>query len=293
MAQSDMHRQRSLTNRILTLVSLGVIALVLTMLAGGVWSALLVANLSTSPAIPWAVVAMGLLLWLVWRYLGGRWGPRSTSEWRRRSLRANPVTGHLFAWALLAGGLSIAALVGFWIVLFQLVKMPGNALPDFSKYPWLTVGLALGMASLVGSVTEEAGFRGYFQGALEQEVGGPAAIVIAALVVAPGHASTQGFVWPTLLFYFCVDVMFGVTARLTDSTLPGLVIHFVGLLIFFTLVWPNDATRRSSATGSADHWFWIHVGQACLCGALAVLTFRHVATLAERVRGKRASRDVL
>jgi membrane protease YdiL (CAAX protease family) len=288
-----MHSQRSLTNRILALAALGVMALVLTMLAGGIWSALLVANLTTSPAIPWSVVAMGLLLWIVWRYLGGRWGPASTSEWRRRSLRANPVTGRVFAAALLAGGLSIAALAGFWIVLFQLVEMPGNFLPDFSIYPRPTVVLALGMAALVGAVVEEAGFRGYLQGALEKEVGGPAAIVIAALVIAPGHASTQGFVWPTLLFYLCVDVMFGVTARLTDSTLPGIAIHFIGLLVFFNLVWPNDATRRLSGAGGADHWFWIHVGQACLCGALAVLAFRHVATLAERERGKRAASDVL
>ncbi len=286
-----MHSQHSLRDRIFTVASLGVLALVLTVFAGGVWSALLIVNLTTSPAIPWAVVVMGLLLWLMWQYLGGRWGPQSTSEARRRLLRANPVTADVFAWALAAGVLSIVALTGFWIVLFQLVTMPGNPLPDFSIYPWLSVALALGMASLVASVAEEAGFRGYFQGALEREIGGPAAIVIAALVIAPGHASTQGFVWPTLLFYFCVDVMFGVTARLTDSTLPGIVIHFIGLLIFFTLVWPNDATRPSAGVVGTDLWFWIHTGQAVIFAALAVLAFRHVAKVAKRVRAKRTSSE--
>jgi membrane protease YdiL (CAAX protease family) len=234
---------------------------------------------------------MGLLLWLVWQYLGGRWGPKSTVEARRHSLRANPVSGEVFAWALAAGVLSIVALTGFWIVLFQLVKMPGNALPDFSKYSWPIVALTLGMASLVAAVAEEAGFRGYFQGALERVVGGPAAILIAALVIAPGHASTQGFVWPTFLFYICVDVMFGVTARFTDSILPGIVIHFIGLLIFFTLVWPFDAARRSGTTDGADFWFWIHTGQACLCGALAILAFRHLAKITAAVRLQRASRE--
>jgi membrane protease YdiL (CAAX protease family) len=286
-----MHSPRSLHNRLLTIALLGVSALVLTVLAGGVWSALLIANLTTSPAIPWAVVVMSLLLWLVWQYLGGRWGPRSTSEARRRSLRANPVRGDAFAWALVAGVLSIVALTGFWIVLFQLVKMPGNALPDFSKYSWLTVALTLGMASLVAAVAEEAGFRGYFQGALERDVGGPAAIVIAALVIAPGHALTQGFVWPTFLFYVCVDVMFGVTARLTDSILPAIVIHFIGLLIFFTLVWPNDATRRLGGPDGSDPWFWIHAGQACICGALALLAFKHLAKITQPLRLKRASSE--
>jgi membrane protease YdiL (CAAX protease family) len=277
-----MNSRSSLSGRVLKIASLGILALTLTMLAGGVWSALLVTNLTISPAIPWAIVVMGLLLWLLWQYLGGRWGPRSTSEARRHSLRANPVRGEVFAWALAAGVLSIVALSGFWIALFELAKMPGNALPDFSKYSWLTVTLALGMASLVAAVAEEAGFRGYFQGALEHEVGGPAAIVIAALGIAPGHALTQGFVWPTLLFYFCVDVMFGLTARLTDSTLPGIVIHVIGLLTFFTFVWPYDATRRSDGADGVGPWFWIHTAQAGIFAVLAIVAFRHLAKVAKR-----------
>jgi hypothetical protein len=86
-----MNGRSSLSGRVLKIASLGILALTLTMLAGGVWSALLVTNLTISPAIPWAIVVMGLLLWLLWQYLGGRWGPRSTSEARRHSLRANPV----------------------------------------------------------------------------------------------------------------------------------------------------------------------------------------------------------
>ena len=75
----------------------------------------------------------------------------------------------MLAWALAAGGLSIVALVGYWIVLFRLVKVQGNVLPDFSIYPPLTVALVLVMASLVGALAEEAGFRGYFQGTLERK----------------------------------------------------------------------------------------------------------------------------
>jgi hypothetical protein len=102
---------------------------------------------------------------------------------------------------------------------------------------------------------------------------------------------SQGFVWPTFLFYLCVDVMFGVTAWLTDSILPGIVTHFIGLLIFFTLVWPYDAARRAGGTGGSDFWFWIHTGQACLCGALAVLAYRHLAKVTEGMRGQRASSE--
>jgi membrane protease YdiL (CAAX protease family) len=269
-------------SRILKLVGAGILALLLTVVIGGIWTGLLIANLSTSPAIPWAVIVMALLLWLVWQYAGGRWKPAKTAEARRRNLRAKPISSRIFIWAVVAGLLSITALTGFWIVLSQLVKIPGNPLPDFSQYPWLSVALVLFMASLVGAVTEEAAFRGYFQSLLERQVSGPVAILIMALAIAPGHGVTQGFVWPTLLFYFFVDVMFGVTAYLTKSILPGIVTHTIGLLVFFTLIWPKDAYRLPVSQGGADLWFWIHVAQVILFAILAILAFRRLVKLAQR-----------
>jgi membrane protease YdiL (CAAX protease family) len=257
------------------------LALALTIVGGGVWTGMLVANLATSPTVPWSALAMALALWATWKYLGGSGPPRRTSESRGRHLRARRVTGPTLAWALTAGGLSIAALTGLWIVSFQLVKSPGNALPDFSQYPPLTVALVLVMAALVGAVTEEAGFRGYLQVYLEREFGARAAIVTSSLMMAPGHALTQGFVWSTLLFYFCVDLMFGLTAYLTDSILPGIAVHAAGLLIFFSLIWPFDSARRPIAEAGADEWFWIHVAQTVTFAGLAVWAFRR---LASRVR---------
>src|SRR5512143_1663153 len=123
-----MKPMRSLTSRILIVVGSGILALFLTIFAQGIWSALLVANLTTSPALPWSVILMALLLWLIWQYLSGRGWPASTSEARRYHLRASPIPREVFTWAFLAGMLSIAALTGLWIVLFQLVKVPGNRL---------------------------------------------------------------------------------------------------------------------------------------------------------------------
>ncbi|HXO20446.1 MAG TPA: CPBP family intramembrane glutamic endopeptidase [Thermoanaerobaculia bacterium] len=272
------------SGRFKAIVWIGLLALGLSMLVQGVWAVLLLRNLATSPAGPWAIPAMALLLWLMWRYLGGKGWPSSTSEARRRYLRANPVPGRVFAWALLAGTLSLVSLAGLWIVLFQLVKIHGNRLPDFSQYPWLTVALALAMASLVGAVAEEACFRGYFQGTLERGFGVPAAIGIQCLVMALPHGLTQGFNWPTLLFYLLVDLMLGVTAYLTQSIRPGILIHSVGLLTFFSLIWPADRSRRLIAEAGADAWFWIHAGQAILFAALAVVAFRHLAKVTQSIR---------
>jgi len=67
-----MEKERSLGARDLRLIGFVLLALGITILAGGVWSALLVTNLRTSPAVPWSVPVMALLLWLMWRYLGGK-----------------------------------------------------------------------------------------------------------------------------------------------------------------------------------------------------------------------------
>ncbi len=272
----------ALFRRIPTVAWFGALAFFLTVVTGGVWTALLAVNLATSAAIPWSVVVMGVLLWLMWRYFGGAWGPRHTAEVRRRAMRARPPEKQVFIWALVAGGLGLVSLIGFWMVLVQLVKLPARVLPDFSSYPLLTVLLVLLMAPLVSTLAEEIGFRGYFQGALEGKVSIPTAIVMAALVIAPAHSLTQGFLWPIIVWYFCADVLFGVLAYLTQSILPGIVIHSVGLLLFFAFIWPNDARRPLVLQVGADGWFWVSGAQMLIGAVLALLAFRRLAALTQR-----------
>jgi hypothetical protein len=64
--------------RILRVAWSGILALVILAFGQGVWAGLLFINLRTSPAIPWAVPVMSLILWLMWQYLGGKWWPRGT-----------------------------------------------------------------------------------------------------------------------------------------------------------------------------------------------------------------------
>ena len=272
-----MTGERSVIGRFLWLLGAGALALFLTTVVQGIWSALLLINLQTQPAIPWAIVAMAVLLWIMWQYADGRWWPSTTSRARHAYLRARRVSARVFTIALVAGACALAALTGLWIVLFQTGLMRGNTLPDFSRYPTVTVVGVLVMASLVGALAEEAGFRGYFQVALERELSAPVAIAIAALALTPGHGATQGFAWPTILFYLLVDVMLGVTAYLCNSVWPGVVIHASGLLIFFAFIWPFDALRPLVRNAPTDSWFWVHAVQAAVFALLALLAFRRLA----------------
>ena len=276
----------SRSRHILTAVGFGALAFVVTAVTGGVWTGLLAINLATSPAIPWAVVVMAGILWLLWRYLGGAWWPRSTADVRRRCLRARRVAAPLFLGAVVAGLLAIVALAGLWFVLARLARLPARVLPDYSHYPFVSVALALIMASLVGAIVEEAMFRGYFQGTLEGWIGPVGAILITALVMSPEHSLTQGFVWSVVSFYVAVDIMLGTVAYLTQSILPGIVIHTIGLLVFFSLVWPSDEIRRIVGQGSDDDWLWIHGAQTVIFAAVAIIA---LVFLARKTSAMRAS----
>jgi membrane protease YdiL (CAAX protease family) len=134
-----------------------------------------------------------------------------------------------------AGAFSVAAASGLWIVLFQISPTPPNQLPDMSRYPLETLMATLLMASLAAPFTEEAAFRGYAQSILERNFSGLAAIVMSSGLFAAAHL-TYGFFWTKLSVYFLAGIAFAVTAHLTGSILPGIAVHVIADLTFFTLV---------------------------------------------------------
>lgn len=278
----------SVSTKILaTLWSAG-ISFVILLVGQAIWSVLLAANFKNSiRAAPWSVAAMAIALCLFWQYLGGRWWPRRTSDARRRDLRANPVSGSVFATALLAGLLAIPALAGLWIVFFQLVKTPANVLADASNYPLLTVVLVIGMSSLVSPVVEEIAFRGYCQQILERHFSARSAVLLSSLLFMLAHAN-HGWYWPKLSVYFLAGVVFGSIARLTNSILTSLPVHVIGDVTFFTLIWPRDSSRILVTAGGAGLWFWIHVAQAVVFSVLALLAFRRLAVIARPPAAKPA-----
>ena len=259
----------------------GALAIAMTAIVSGVWAGLLLTNLAHAPAFPWSSLAMGLRLWALWSFLNGKWGPMKSRRARRESLRAAPLPRRVYSWALATGLLWLIFLAGFWIVLEQVAGVPGNKLPDFSALPLSTVIAILAVASASGAVSEEAGFRGFFQGALERSGFGVAAILCTALLMAPIHALTHGFVWPTLLFYLLVDAMLGALAYFTKSIRPGVLVHAAGLFIFFGVIWPRDKDRLPISQGGADIWFWIHLAQAVLFAALSLFALTRLAKVAE------------
>jgi hypothetical protein len=267
------------SSAILRIVWTGLFAVIFTGAISGVWAVLLTVNLTTSGAIPWAVAPMALVLWAAWTFLDGQWGwPRSQTA-RRGLLRSRRLPKPVLVLAIAVGLLWMIALAGFWIVVHRLMLVQTNPLPDLSKYPAFMVVVALAVASISGAVSEEAAFRGYFLSALERAGLGPAAVLAAALLMAPEHALTQGFAWPTIVFYLMFDGMQGALTFITGSIRPGVVVHAIGLFVFFYVVWPHDAGRTLISAHGPDTWFWIHLAQTVVCGALSLGAFAYLAKL--------------
>ena len=247
---------RSVARRVGSVAVFCLVAFLATLVSQSVWTGLLVANLKTSPGIPWSVAVMAVLLWAMWRYAGGAWWPNSTRQSRAWYRRANPVASDLFLRAMLAGLLSLGALISLWLALGHLVHIPGNPAANYAGYSLLTVVAVIVMASLVGAVTEEVGLRGYMLTRLERSVGGWLAVAIVALAISPGHGATQGFAVVTLAWYLLSDLLLGALSLLTRSILPSIAVHAVGLRILLGGLahrpFPASSSARLAGAGVLD-----------------------------------------
>jgi uncharacterized protein len=211
------------------------------------WATLAAMILRSPHSPPWEVPAMALYLVVFWRYLNG-WGwPKSTSLFRRESLRARSLSSDVWATSLAAGVLALAIVVALQSAISQLVHMPASPGPALSSYPWYTVLPALVMGGAVAGFVEESAFRGYMQSMIERRHGPVVAIVVVSVVFAAthfGHGVAQTL--PRLPFYFAVGVIYGVLTCRTGSILPALVIHAIGDVLDFLMAW---ATSNEGITG--------------------------------------------
>jgi len=266
-----------------TLGRTALVALAIVFLPQGIWSALIVLNLRTTPSVPWAVLVVALALWLIAPYVNASSRQSLTSTARHAAPRASLVPRPVLMWAWLAGGFALVALVGYWITFASVVRMPGSVLPDLSGVPWWTASLAVATGAALSPLCEQVGFWGYGQVALESRFSGRTAIAVTAIVfgVLP-HPPMPAALWPKWIFFSLTGLTFSTMAYLTDSILPGLAVHAVSLLTFFVLVWPHDAQRPLVADAGMHGWFWLHIAQAAGFSLLACWAFRRLSKATSR-----------
>jgi len=197
----------------------------------GGFSGLAGLNLRLMPQVPWAIAPMTLFLFVYLRYLNGAGWPRSTSDARRISLRANPLSADLWAMSLFAGLIGLAALVPLSTVMGRLFAMPADSqqIEIPAAMPPITVFLLVVMSSIVAGVVEESGFRGYMQGPIERRYGVAVALLVSGTAFGLAHFTHHAALTLQMLpFYLAVSAIYGGLAYATNSILPGMVLHAGG-----------------------------------------------------------------
>ena len=259
------------------------------MTAGTVpWALLAAANQRFFTSVPWAVIPASLYLWLFWEYAGGKGWPRSSRGQRRLNRRATPLSDGVWAASLLAGTLGLAAVLLLFRVVNRLLVLPQEQVPDVSHMPAATVALLLVMASVVAGVVEEVSFRGYMQRPIEQRHGPAVAILVTGLLFGFVHFTHPEVTLVLLPYYAAIAAVYGTIAHLTDSILPGLVLHAIGNVFYFMqLLGAGRADWQTAPTPvpliwttGADASFWISCALAAVVASAAIWSFVELAATA-------------
>lgn len=249
------------------------------------WALLVKANLKLFPGVPWSVLPAAFLLWIYWRYLRGEWWPKSTSEIRKKNLRANHISGDVWGAAILAGIVGLAALLLFMRVMNRMIRLPQQQLTASDPIPTVTLFFLLLMGSAVAGIVEEAAFRGYMQGPIEKRHGPVSAILITGILFGFAHFTHPETTIALMPFYVGVAAIYGMMAYLTNSIFPGMVLHAVGNVFGgLDLITRGQSEWQTSPkpeqliwqTGS-DTSFWISCIIFIIAGAATIWAYYSLA----------------
>lgn len=242
------------------------------------WSLFALANIKLTPSIPWSFLLMAGVLWLIWQYLQGKWKPVSTQERRKLWMRANKLDPQQGYWPWISAALLGITILLFIIISTRLIDFPSGQIDQverISGYSNLMAISLMVMTSIVAGVMEEIACRGYMQKRLELTYGPRLAIFIVALFFSLLHLP-NATIAPQLLIIFLVgSVGWGLLAYLTDSILPGILIHSLVDMIGYLWMWNNLSFAKSLASESIlrdglDTSFLILL-LICICALLGLI----------------------
>lgn len=230
-------------------------------------------NLSIIPNVPWAILPLGICLWLYWSYFGGSGWPKKSSQLRKNYRRAHAIDPSLYPRILYVGLLYSATILCISTLQFSYKALPVEALglvPMLFELPlWTSIPLAL-LAALFVGMGEEMSYRGYMQVPLEERYKPYIFLAVPAGIFALSH----GLDLQNLPIFFFVSLGWGVIAWCTGSIWPGIIIHFIidGVGFIWGILALDDLKYVMEYSIAENGWTWGFQMLAILTLVLIILT---------------------
>ena len=193
----------------------------------------------------WQLVAMGVLLWVYWKFFSGSWGLKSSKLTRRKYSRVGTMAPAVKKWSAAAVVLIVVVFQSSLVVTFRLIEFPAAAFTAeyaFDTMPVLVAWIAIVLAALMAGICEEVGFRGYSQVPLEVRYGPAIAIFITSVVFVAAHLH-QAWSPSILLHLFGGGILFAVLAYTCGSLIPGIIAHTILDIFNFSYWWSDVAGK--------------------------------------------------
>src|SRR4029077_7477207 len=250
----------------------------------------IIANLRTTPRVPWMLLVTLLWLCLFWWYLQGNGWPRYTAEPRRRDLRGNSLPWRIWGWALLAGTLGIASTLALGFATLRVANVSSEAFAapiNLSNYPALTVVCSIACISATAGVVEEAGFRGFMLTPIQRRHGWTVAILITGFMFFLDHHFSHSYATFTFLpFFLAISAVHGFLVKYSGSIQPSAVLHavadFLVIPMLYGLVGSLSVTPLSQ-TG-IDKQFLICIALMVIFGVAAIPAYKRLAAASAATR---------
>lgn len=276
--ESSRSRPQGERGSILTAVRATVLGFVILTVGGLVSGTLMVANLKLAPTAPVFFPATVLWLWLFWRYVRGDGWPQSTSALRRDLLRAGKLSPRAWRWALVAGGLAFAAVMGIAFMTYQFATLPDAAyrapFEVASFPPWTLVSIFAAVA-FTAAVVEEAAFRGYMLSGIQRGYGWVVGISVVTVLFYVAHLSHAYATLAFVPFFLAHGLVLGLLVFYTRSIVPGVILHAASDCVVLPM--------QYGVIPSAGDWAFVWQGWlSLLAGTVAIPAFRELARAAKR-----------
>jgi len=283
--ETSVPRAPASAGSILAAVGAVLFGFVCLVAGGAVSGALLFANLELAPALPLFLPATMLWLWFFWRYVRGDGWPRSTSSRRRDLLRVRRLSPRAWGWALVAGGLALAAVMGIAFMTYRFAALPDAAyrapFEVASFPPWTLVSLFAAIA-LTAAVVEEVAFRGYMLSGIQRRFGWVAGISVVTILFYFAHMSHAYATVAFVPFFVAHGLVLGLLVFFTRSILPGVVLHAVSDAVVLPM--------QYGVIPSVGEWGFVGQGWlSILTGAAAIPAFLRLARATAPERNDTAS----